>query len=71
MSFKPTISEFSHGTSGLTRFPPNVEQISVEHGPTHVWLIARRNDVALRFPLSEVDRRFLARLLLNDLPPSP
>ena len=55
--------EFSHAESGMTRFPPNVEQISVEREATRTWLVARRNDVVLRFPLTEEDCRHLARLL--------
>lgn len=70
MSFKPTISEFSHTDRGMTRFPPNVEQISVERSPSRYWLVARRNDTELRFPLNEDDRRHLAALLLGDLLPS-
>jgi hypothetical protein len=57
----------------MTRFPPNVEQLSVKRDSTVTWLVARRNDVELRFPLNEDDRRYLARLLLGDLllPPPP
>ena len=58
---------FSHADTGLTRFPPNVEQVTVERGPTVTWLVARRNDEVLRFPLTEDDRRHLAALLLGDL----
>lgn len=64
-------AEFLHAEKGLTRFPPNVERIAVERGPTVTWLIAARNDLELRFPLSEIDRRHLARLLLGDLTPLP
>lgn len=56
--------KFSHAEIGLTRFPPNVEQIRVERDSLRVWLIARRNDVELRFPLNESDCRHLAVLLL-------
>lgn len=56
--------KFSHAEIGLTRFPPNVEQIRVERDSLRVWLIARRNDVELRFPLNESDCRHLAALLL-------
>lgn len=55
--------EFSLGESGLTRFPPNVEQLGVETGPTHVWLTARLNDVKLRFPLRPADVEHLCSLL--------
>lgn len=48
----------------MTRFPPNVEQITVEHGPSCAWLVARRNDLTLRFPLSDSDCQHLAKLLL-------
>jgi hypothetical protein len=42
---------FSHADKGMTRFPPNIEQISVENESLWTWLIVRRNDVKLRFPL--------------------
>jgi hypothetical protein len=56
----------------MTRFPPNIEQLSVKHDPTVTWLVARRNEIELKFPLNEEDRRHLARLLLGNLllPPS-
>jgi hypothetical protein len=57
---------FSHGQSGLVRFPPNVEQISVEHESACTWLGVRRNDVELRLPLSDEDCRHLAALLTRD-----
>jgi hypothetical protein len=66
MSLTPAM-EFSHAKSGMTRFPPNIEQLRIERDATVTWLIARRNDVELRFPLHEDDRRHLARLLLGDL----
>jgi hypothetical protein len=55
--------DFSHAETGLTRFPPNVEQIKVEHETLRTWLVTRRNDIVLRFPLSEDDCRHLAALL--------
>jgi hypothetical protein len=61
------MSDFSHAESGMTRFPPNVEQLRVERDSATTWLVARRNDVELRFPLKEEDRRHLARLILGDL----
>jgi len=57
------MAEFSHAESGMTRFPPNVEQITVEHESTRTWLVTRRNDLELRFPLNEADCRYLADLL--------
>ena len=66
MSDKPTIA-FTHAEKGLARFPPNIEQITVERDTPYTWLVARRNDVELRFPLAEADRRHLANLLLGDL----
>jgi len=57
---------FSHAELGMTRFPPNVEQITVEHEEYRSWLITRRNDVMLRFPLTDEDCRYLASLLIGD-----
>ena len=54
---------FFHALEGMTRYPPNVEQLSIEHGPTCTWLVARRNEVVLRFPLRETDCLHLATLL--------
>jgi hypothetical protein len=59
--------DFSHAENGITRFPPNIEQLRIERDSTVTWLVARRNEVELRFPLKEDDRRYLARLLLGDL----
>ncbi|MGA4550565.1 hypothetical protein [Methylorubrum aminovorans] len=56
---------FSHGQTSLTRFPPNVERISVEVDGAHAWLVTRRNDVELRFPLVGQDCRFLADQLVS------
>jgi len=55
--------EFSHTNIALTRFPPNIEQIRVERESTTTWLIARRNDIELKFPLSDEDRQHLIGLL--------
>jgi hypothetical protein len=70
MSPTTAIAEFSHAEKGMTRFPPNIEQITIEHETTRTWLICRRNDIVLRFPLNESDCRHLAALLM-DLPVSP
>jgi hypothetical protein len=67
MSPTTAMPDFSHASSGMTRFPPNVEQLTVKRDSAVTWLIARRNDTELRFPLNEDDRRHLARLLLGDL----
>jgi hypothetical protein len=61
---------FTHGESGLTRFPPNIEQLSIERENLRTWLIARRNEVILRFPLEDRDCQHLADLLLKCLTPS-
>jgi hypothetical protein len=58
-------AEFRHAERGLARNPPNIETITVEYGALHTWLVARRNDVELRFPLREADCRHLAALLLD------
>jgi hypothetical protein len=47
----------------MTRFPPNVEQLSVNVEGKTIWLVARRNDTELRFPLSRDDAMHLAKLL--------
>jgi hypothetical protein len=60
--------DFAHAEKGLTRFPPNVEQITVERESTCTWLIARRNDVVLRFPLRDEDCHHLAALLIPRRP---
>jgi hypothetical protein len=60
--------QFSHGEAGITRFPPNVEQISVERESLATWLVVRRNDVILRFPLRDEDCRHLAALLTGQTP---
>jgi hypothetical protein len=59
----PNAFEFCHAEQGMTRFPPNVEQITVKHESFRTWLIARRNDVTLRFPLTESDCEHLIKLL--------
>jgi hypothetical protein len=55
--------KFSHAEKGMTRFPPNVEQITIERESVVTWLLARRNDVTLRFPLTSDDCSHLAALL--------
>jgi hypothetical protein len=55
--------DFLHAETGMTRFPPNVEQITVERESTRAWLVAWRNDVTLRFHLTEADCQYLAKLL--------
>lgn len=60
--------EFSHAPAGMTRFPPNIEQIAVEREALATWLVVRRNDVTLKFPLQEADCRYLAGLLLGKGP---
>ena len=58
------VPTFEYGETGLTRFPPNVEQITVERERSRTWLIVRRNDVELRFPLEAADCQHLAALLI-------
>jgi hypothetical protein len=57
---------FSHAKKGMTRFPPNIEQISVEHESLRTWLVVRRNDLELRFPLTDADCHHLASLLTQE-----
>ncbi len=54
---------FAHAENGMTRFPPNVEQILVERESLRTWLIVRRNDMKLKFPLTDDDCEYLAALL--------
>jgi hypothetical protein len=62
-STRPALAGFHHAEKGMTRFPPNVEQITVERETSVTWLVARRNDTVLRFPLTEEDCRHLVALL--------
>lgn len=55
--------KFEHSEAGMTRFPPNVEQITVRRDHTVTWIIMRRNDLELRFRLNADDCRHLANLL--------
>jgi hypothetical protein len=55
--------DFVLASEGLTRFPPNIEQISVEHEKIRSRLIVRRNEITMRFPLSESACQHLASLL--------
>jgi hypothetical protein len=57
--------EFFHAESGLTRFPPNVERISIIRESSRTWLVTRRNDIELRFPLRAQDAAHLAALLTS------
>ena len=54
---------FKHAEKGMTRFPPNIEQIRVDRDVARVWLIVRRNDTELKFPLDEADVQHLVALL--------
>ena len=47
----------------MSRFPPNVEQIAVERESGVTWLVARRNETVLRFPLTAGDCAHLVQLL--------
>lgn len=58
-------SSFHHAERGMTRFPANIEQITIQHASTCSWLIVRRNETELRFPLQRQDREYLARLLVR------
>ena len=58
--------DFALADNGLTRFPPNVEQISVEHEEFCSWVIARRNGTVLKFPLSRTACSHLAQLLTSN-----
>ncbi|MDR3438975.1 hypothetical protein [Telmatospirillum sp.] len=55
--------KFQHAEGGMTRFPPNVQQITVEVSGPFIWLIARENGTIIRFPLSSADCDHLINLL--------
>lgn len=54
---KTATARFSRAEEGMTRFPPNVEQVSVGHDSNRTWPITGCNDVELQFPESEGDCR--------------
>lgn len=54
---------FQHAESGMTRFPPNVEKITVERDSLRVWLTVTRNETVIRLPLEAADVTHLLRLL--------
>jgi hypothetical protein len=59
---------FTHAEKGMMRFPPNVEQITVEvESSGTVTLRARRNDLILEFTLEPADCEHLAAMLLKDI----
>ena len=62
---------FAHASRGLSRFPPNVELISVERDSSVTCLVVRRNDLVLRFPLQDDDCRHLAACLLGAIADRP
>jgi hypothetical protein len=58
------MADFSHTENGMTRFPPNIEQLKVKRESSLTWLIVRRNDLELKFPMNDDDCRHLAALLI-------
>jgi hypothetical protein len=64
MSSSPTIVAFHHAAQGMTRFPPNVERVTVDVAGSIAWLNVSRNEINLAFPLQAADCRHLATLLL-------
>jgi hypothetical protein len=58
------MADFSHAENGMTRFPPNVEQLKVMRESGVIWLIVRRNNLELKFPMNDDDCRYLAGLLI-------
>jgi hypothetical protein len=60
------MERFSHADFGMTRFPPNVEQITVRREGGVAVLGARRNELKLEFPLQRSDCEHLAQLLLKE-----
>ncbi len=63
MSAAIGFSPFQHAESGMSRFPPNVEQITVERDALRVWINVRRNETIIRLPLDSEDVAHLVRLL--------
>jgi hypothetical protein len=61
------MADFSHAETGMTRFPPNIEQLKVRHESAVTWLVVRRNDLELKFPMNDDDCRHLANLLLANV----
>ena len=59
----PDLPPWNLADRGMTRFPPNVESLSVEWSGDTAILAARRNDTVLRFPLDVETRLHLVRLL--------
>lgn len=47
----------------MTRFPPNVESISVRVESSRAWLIVSRNDTSLTFAMGAADALELAKRL--------
>lgn len=54
---------YTHAECGMTRNPPNVEQISVRVEGETAYLRLRRNDVEMSLPLKGADCRHLCGLL--------
>jgi hypothetical protein len=59
-------ASFTCAPHGLARFPPNIEQVTVESESGRVWLTARRNDTVLRFPLDRETADHLTFLLRRE-----
>lgn len=55
----------------MTRFPPNVEQISVEPAAFGAWLRVRQNGTRMEFPLEPADIEHLIALLAHLTSPEP
>lgn len=64
MTANSAFPPFNLADNGMTRFPPNVEQITVERGRGSVaWLTVRRNEETWRFSLKESEADHLIGLL--------
>ncbi len=63
MSLITEEAPFSHTPCDMTRFPPNVEQITVKVESACVWPRVRRNDISMEFPLGFDGAEHLIRLL--------
>jgi hypothetical protein len=64
----PHAVKAKHLEDGIVKFPVNVHSLRIERSAVdggYVQLIAKQNDICLRFVLDEEDCRYLATLLAS------